>query len=91
MKITIQLESDHAVGSNAIVTERRLFRKQKHTKYVCVGTYFFLDTSFHGGKWVNIETNEFADEYLNDKLNKAAQSEADRRLMDLRKEMGWFV
>ncbi|VDO06501.1 unnamed protein product [Brugia timori] len=83
--ITIELGSDHAVGSNAIVTERRWFRKPTQTEYVCVGTDFFL-----GGEWVNNETDGLADEEMTDILNKAAQSEADRRLMDLRKEMGWF-
>lgn len=84
MTIAILLEPG-LIDSTAIVTERRWFRKSKQTKYVCVGVY-----PFSGGKWVNTETNEFADEKITDILNKAAQSEADRRLMDLRKEMGWF-
>lgn len=84
MTIVISLEPG-LIDSTAIITERRWFRKPTQTEYICVGV-----CPFSGGKWVNTETNEFADEYLNEKLNKAAQSEADRRLMDLRKEMGWF-
>jgi len=83
--ITIELGPNHAVGSKAIVTERHWFRKPTQTEYVCVGTDFFS-----GGEWVNNETDELADEEMTDILNKAAQSEDDRRLMDLRKEMGWF-